>query len=272
MRVFISREKSHPSGRMRKQSLDFLLSGFIFLLFVLSASTGFAGPPFLTDDPDPVPWRHYEAYLFSTVNRGPGSSSWMMPAFEFNVGAAPNLQLHVIMPGMYLTSPRAYGIGDIEVGAKYRFVKETGKQPEVGIFPMIELPTGNGERGLGNGQISARLPIWIQKSCGSWTTYGGGGYEINHAPGMKNSVFVGWLIQRQVTKKLILGAEIYYQQAQSVGGRQVTSADAGGYYSFRENLSLLFMLGRTAIGEQHTVGYIGLYYTWGGKRTHSSNG
>ena len=33
--------------------------------------------------------------------------------------------------------------------------------------------------------------------------------------------------------------------------------------NFKNNLSLLFMLGHTITGERHTVGYLGLYYTWG---------
>jgi hypothetical protein len=53
---------------------------FVFLLVMSSSTAVFAGPPFLTDDPEPVPWRHYEAYLFSTVDRGPGMSSWVLPA------------------------------------------------------------------------------------------------------------------------------------------------------------------------------------------------
>jgi hypothetical protein len=239
----------------------------VLVLLVLGFTTtlAFAGPPFKTDDPEPVPWRHYEAYVFGTVDRGLGVSSWILPAFEFNVGAAPNLQLHFVIPSAYLTPVGDYGIGDVELGAKYRLVHETGTRPEIGVFPLIELPTGNSRLGLGNGQVWARLPVWIQKSHGPWTTYGGVGYQINHAPGMKDSLFAGWLIQRQITKRLVLGTEVYHQQAQSVGARQATFVDPGGYYNFRENLSLLFMLGHTVSGERHTTGYIGLYYTWGGK-------
>jgi hypothetical protein len=42
------------------------------------------------------------------------------------------------------------------------------------MFPLLELPTGNEHRGLGAGHVSAFLPIWVQKSFGEWTTYGGG--------------------------------------------------------------------------------------------------
>jgi hypothetical protein len=113
------------------------------------------------------------------------------------------------------------------------------------------------------------LPVWAQKSFGPWMTYGGGGYQINRAPGMKNSMFAGWLLQRQVTKRLTLGTEIYRQQPQTVGGRQATLIDSGGYCNFREDLSLLFMLGHIVSGERHTVGYLGLYYTWGRDRAGS---
>jgi hypothetical protein len=235
------------------------------LLMLLMCSTAVAGPPFQTDDPEPVPWHHYEAYVFGTFDRSTGSSFLQLPAFEFNMGAAPNLQLHIVVPGVYLTSPRAYGIGDVELGAKYRLVQETTKRPQIGIFPMLEVPSGDSRRGLGNGHVWARLPVWVQKSKGPWTTYGGGGYQINRAPGMKSSEFAGWLVQRQVTKRLMFGAEVYHQGSQTVGSRQSTFTDAGGSYGLRDSLSILFMLGHTVSGERHTVGYLGLYCTWGRK-------
>jgi hypothetical protein len=111
----------------------------------------------------------------------------------------------------------------------------------------------------------ARLPVWAQKSYGSWTTYGGAGYQVNHAPGMKSSVFAGWLLQRQLSRRLTLGAETYFQGPQMRGAQQATFIDGGGYYNFNENFSLLFMLGHTVAGENHTAGYLGLYWTWGRK-------
>ena len=240
------------------------------LMLAFSSRLAFAGPPFLTDDPEPVQFHHYEAYVFSTVDRSNGSTFSQIPAFEFNIGAARNLQLHIIVPGAYLHPDGAYGIGDVELGAKYRFVEEGEHRPQVGAFPTLEVPTGNGRTGLGNGQLWARLPVWAQKSFGPWTTYGGVGYQINHAPGMKNSLFAGWLVQRQLAKRLVLGTEIYHQQADAAGARQTTFIDSGGYCNFRDDISLLFMLGHIVSGERHTVGYLGLYYTWGRDRGGSS--
>lgn len=240
-----------------------VLTSSALILVLLMDPRAFAGPPFQTDDPEPVGFRHYEAYLFGTFDRTGGATFSQVPAVEFNWGAVTNLQIHLIVPGAYLSANGAYGIGDAEFGVKYRFVQESSKCPQVGAFPLIELPTGNSRMGLGNGKVWARLPLWVQKSYGPWTSYGGGGYQINRAPGMKDSLFAGWLLQRQMTKRWTLGAEIYHQESQTVGGRQSTFVDAGGYYNVRQNLSFLFMAGHTVTGERHTVGYLGLYYTWG---------
>ncbi len=241
----------------------------VFLLLCLSTVLAWAGPPFQTDDPEPVPFRQYEAYAFSTWDRAPDSTVIQAPAFEFNVGAAPNLQLHVIVPATYASStgaPSAYGLGDIEVGAKYRFIQEKNGHPQVGTFPLIELPSGDSSRGLGNGQVWARLPLWIQKSSGPWTTYGGLGYNLNTAPGMNSAPYGGWLVQRDLNKRWTLGGEIYGQGALTKGGRSATFLDGGGYYHITEGWQALFMLGHTFAGENHLVGYVGLYYTWGPKQ------
>ena len=73
------------------------MKGFVFLLVTFLILTSiivtpaFAGPAFLTDDPEPVPFKHWEFYLFSTLDATRKSTDGTGPAFEFNVGALPNL-------------------------------------------------------------------------------------------------------------------------------------------------------------------------------------
>jgi len=95
-----------------------------------------------------------------------------------NWGAAPNLQLHLVVPlvtNVATGEPAQHGIGDIELGAKYRFLKETDRRPEIGLFPFVELPSGDAARGLGVGATWDRVPIWLKKSVGDWNVFGGGG-------------------------------------------------------------------------------------------------
>jgi hypothetical protein len=242
-----------------------------FLVLVLWITWAFAeitlaGPPFLTDDPEPVPFKHWEFYLFSTVDATPDSTNGVGPAFEFNVGALPDLQLHLVAPVAY-TAPedeaKAYGVGDIELGLKYRFIQETESHPMVGIFPMLEIPTGDSDRGLGNGKLWGKLPIWLQKSWGPWTSYGGGGYVINPASEARNYFFGGWLLQREFGERLTLGGEVFAQQRSSNDSGSFALLNFGGFFKITEDFSLLFSAGHTFAGDRHTVGYLGLYWTGG---------
>ncbi len=239
-----------------------LAAGASFLAF---STTAFAGPPFLCDDPEPVEYRHWEAYLFGTVDRTTRGTQTQGPAVEVNYGAAPDLQAHVIFPWA-ATFPddgrSASGIGDSEIGLKYRFVHETDRVPQIGLFPMLEVPTGDADRGLGVGRVWARLPVWAQKSWGAWTTYGGGGLAVNTGPGQRNYPFAGWLLQSDLGGGLVLGGELYAQGKTQDGGQATLFANLGGYYNFSEHFSLLFSVGHSLAGEDHLIGYFALYWTW----------
>src|SRR5450631_1594690 len=94
------------------------------------------GPPFQTDDPVPVDLHHYEFYIFCSMDGTPVEIDSAGPAFEFNWGAAPRVQLHGILPlgeivpsnnPIYLpggTGPKAFGLTDMELGVKLAIFKE----------------------------------------------------------------------------------------------------------------------------------------------------
>jgi hypothetical protein len=244
----------------------------VFLMFTsLLAKTMFAGPPFLTDDPEPVPFKNFEIYLFSTVDATRKSTNGTGPAFEFNVGALPNLQVHLILPLAFTApqgGPGAYGLGDMEFGLKYRFIQEADYRPMVGVFPLLEIPTGDANLGLGNGQAWGKLPLWLQKSWEPWTTYGGGGYAIDPAPGQRNYYFGGWLLQRDFGERLTLGGEIFGQGKSSDDTRSFAVFNLGGFFKITPDFQILFSGGHTLAGGEHTIAYLGLYLTGGfGKKT-----
>ena len=210
-----------------------------------------AGPPFRTDDPEPVEYHHYEFYTFSTGTAVRGDTGGVGPAWEFNYGLIPSGQLHIVAP-MAFDSPAGgttqFGYGDTELGFKYRFIAEDtkGARPMVGIFPLLELPTGDESRGLGAGHARLYLPLWVQKSFGDWTTYGGGGYWINHGGGTndRDYWYFGWLLQRKITEKLAIGGELFRQTATTVGGKDSAGFNIGAIYDFDEHDHLLVSVGR----------------------------
>jgi len=225
----------------------------------------FAGPPYITDDPEPVEYEHWEFYLASESMHGPGSWFVNAPEIEINYGILQDVQLHIIMPFAFssqMGNISYYGYSDTELGVKYRFVQETAHRPQIGTFVHVELPTGNKDKGLGSGYAQIFLPIWIQKSFGNWTTYGGGGYWINPGPGNKNWGFIGWLIQRRFNEYITLGAEVFHFTPRQQGGRSETQFNLGSVIDLNNTHHLLLSFGRAIQGTNLFQNYFGYQLTF----------
>jgi hypothetical protein len=48
---------------------------------------------------------------------------------------------------------------------------------------------------IGQGSVQAFPPIWLRKSWGKFTTYGGGGFWYNPGAQSRNWVFAGWQVR-----------------------------------------------------------------------------
>lgn len=238
------------------------------------------GPPYQTDDPVPVDYGHYEFYIFGLTDSTPVVATSSGPAFEFNWGALPRIQLHAVLPfgeSAPSNSPvyapagageSAFGLVDMELGAKIAFIKEGKYMPQIGSFTMFEMPTGNYDKGLGIGKVWYKLPIWLQKNEGKWLFDGGGGYEVVPQDGYRNFAYTGWLIKRELSERLELGAEVFAHGREGEAAPQTqasTMVDVGGYYHFKSNPNrqLLFCYGHSVAGQTENYAYVGLYWTWG---------
>lgn len=227
----------------------------LWLATILGPRFALAGPPFLTDDPDPAEYKHWEVYTFSQATHVRGNTSGAAPSVEGNYGAFPGVHLHVLAPFAFDKTDgdsTRTGLGDMEIGAKCRFVDEHDN--ELGLkaatFPAINISTGDTDRGLGAGHTRFFLPLWLQKSFGEWATYGGGGYWINPGYDNRDYWFFGWEVQRKLTEKLTLGGEVFHQTADEVGGTNATGFDIGIIFDLSDNHHLLFAAGR---GLQHAA-------------------
>lgn len=237
----------------------------LLLWMTISPAEVLAGPPFLTDDPQTVDDQHWEFYLASMDFKTAGGWTGDGPHVEINYGVVPNVQLHLIAPLAY-DAPSVgrahYGYGDTELGVKFRFIQETKSIPQVGIFPLLEVPTGSAKDNLGTGRLHALLPVWLQKTWGPWTAYGGGGYGINPGRGLQNYGFVGMVLQNQVAKPVLIGAEIYHQTAVDVGGRDDTAFNVGTVIDLSDQHHLLFSAGRSINGPTNFQCYVAYQWTF----------
>ena len=238
----------------------------VSVLLMLAASRAPAGPPYVTDDPEPVDFHHWEVYLSSIYQHYTGGSFGTLPHIEVNNGVSPNLQLHIIVPAAFSAvpgGPMLYGLGDTELGAKFRFVQESKNMPMVGVFPLLEVPTGDAGRGLGTGHLQTFLPVWVQKSWGAWTSYGGGGYWINPGAGNRNYWLFGGLIQKDLNKHWTLGIELFDTTSSAVGVGNQFNFNIGGQYNFDDGHHVLFSVGRSISGDTNLMSYVGYQWTFG---------
>src|SRR5262245_18602041 len=226
------------------------LPGISLAALLLLSSSALAGPPFITDDPEPTDYQHWELYVFSQGTHATGEIGGVVPpSCDCNYGALPNVQLH-FQPGMAISRPEGealqWGPGDTEFGIKYRFIEQdiTSWVPSVAVYPLLEAPTGDAARGLGSGRTHAFVTLWVQKDFGDWTTFGGGGYWINPGPGNKNLWFVGWVLERKIIDKLTLGVELFHETPAEIRRHQSTGFNIGGIYDFTDHYHFLFSFGK----------------------------
>jgi hypothetical protein len=248
---------------LKYRILLFLLGLMITALFLaaMDPKCAWAGPPFVTDDPEPVEYKHWEFYVASMYAKDKDERSGTAPHFEINYGVWPNVQLHMIAPFVYV-KPND-GSSQYGFGAKVRLVQETDSIPMVGVFPLIEVPTGDSSRGLGNGRAQIFLPVWIQKSWGPWTTYGGGGYWRNPGAGNKDYWFLGWEGQRDLSEKLTIGAEAFYKTASTEEGTYSLGFNVGAIVNFTDEHHFIFSAGRGLHGENLFSAYAAYLWTFG---------
>lgn len=215
---------------------------------VLFAAPAGAGPPFRTDDPEPVEFGHFETYLFSMGTRTTSASNGILPGLEVDYGAAPNLQLSTTIPLAYTAQeggPNGFALGDVELGAKYRFIgpDEGSWIPQAAFYPTVVVPVGNQKLGFSTGHAQLFLPLWLQKDFGPWTAYGGGGYWINPGAGNRNYGFVGAALWRKVTDRLNLGIEVFHQTSSAATMPASTGVDIGAIYELSETWRVLGAVG-----------------------------
>jgi hypothetical protein len=235
----------------------------VIILILCNIQFIYAGPPFDTDDPETVRFKHWEYYISSINSYQVGVWSGTSPHIELNYGLIPNVQVHLLLPMNYNYSNHNgadFGYADTEFGIKFRFIQETENSPQVGIFPIVEIPTIKNSE-FSDGKAKIYLPVWLQKSWGKLTTYGGGGYWINRGTNNKNWIFSGWEIQYDFSKAVTLGGEIYYHSADTKSTRSETGFNLGGSLNPSEKFHFIFSFGHTFTKDNTFTSYLGLLWT-----------
>lgn len=228
----------------------------LILALLLGAPTcARAGPPFLTDDPEPTETGHWEIYCPLVEGEGRGAEYAGSVGAEINYGPARNVQLTIGLPIAFRhdRTRMEWGAGDVAVSAKLRVVHAENAGLSIAVFPGVNLPTAS--HALGSGKVTGFLPIWGQKDSGSWTIFGGGGYAVQSGDGDRNYWVGSIAISRQFLPPLLVGLEASRQGAGTVGGSASTSLGLGVIYQLKVPFRLLGSGGPTLEGGGGAAGF-----------------
>jgi hypothetical protein len=220
----------------------------VILLGQAVPSIAWAGPPFLTDDPEPTETHHWEIYAPAADAAGRGGDYEGSFGAELNYGAAPDLQITVGLPVAFAHEAGGFqtGRGDLELSVKYRFYHDEDAGLSIAVFPGVSAPTASG--GLGNSKVTALLPIWVQKDIGSWSLFGGGGgYAIHPGTDNQNYWSGGVALAREIKSGFLIGMEVDRQGADTVDADAETSLGLGGIAQLTPTLRLLASAGPTFV-------------------------
>jgi hypothetical protein len=245
------RGKPHTLSRLR----------FVLLLLLLSA-TAKAQQPFVTDDADTTPKKHFHFEFSNELDLLQRSSFPNLKQntadFELDYGLLEGVEIGIESPLLTIfhaadTKPKTVsGIGDTNLSLKYNFLREheNSRMPALAIAFNLELPTGDTKRQLGSGLADYYMNGILQKSVTSKTKLrlNGGilfsGNETTGVIGIKSrgTVFTGGgSLVKQFTPKLQLGLEVAGATSSNLDlGKGQLQTMVGGNYQFRNNASFDF--------------------------------
>ncbi len=242
------------------------VKGFVVALgfgaAIVASAPAAAGPPYLSDDPEPTDVGHWEIYNFAIGAGGPGMAGLAGEAgFDINYGPAKDWQLTAVLPVAF-GAPDAFsdhglraGPGDVELAVKYKFLHQSDATwtPDVAVFPRLFVPTA--DRALGTGRLGLLLPIWAEKDFGPWSVFGGGGYQFNPGQGQRNFWQGGGAISRNFGERFSLGAELFGQTRDTEAGGAYTTLNMAATYRLTRHWSVLTSAG-PAWDRSRTDGYV----------------
>jgi hypothetical protein len=238
---------------------------FAPMAVIAMPASALAGPPYVSDDPQPTDRGRFEIYLFNqhTATRDGGAGAY---GIDFNYGAAPELQLTAVLPLAYerpAGAPHATAVGNVELAAKVRFIHGEDEGWNVALFPRVVLPSAS--RRVGEQHASVLLPLWLERDWGPWSTFGGGGCAIHRGDGDRDFCLVSWALARQILPALQLGVEAFHRTPDSRGARAATGFNVGIHYDLTPNFHVVASAGsgiQNAAATNRTSWYLALLMTY----------
>ena len=238
------------------------------LPFLVTVAPAFAqgGPPYYTNDPGTPGNLNWEINLGYMPFLYSDQSVTHTPDVDINFGIGDRIQLTYENAWLRVQSPSSpakYGMGQSNPGVKWRFYDKGESGLDISVFPQLFLNNPNDavRRGVTSASQSFLLPIEFSKKIGPVDVNYEMGYQFVHKG--PDSGFLGLVVGRDVTRKLELDMEFYYQHTFHPSVNQPT-IDFGARYKLHRPVILLLMAGRSLEAsrsdQSYFLGYFGMQF------------
>ena len=207
---------------------------------------GQGGPPMITDDTETVPKHHFEINTAFTIERGSNGESYGVPLVDFNYGLNKRMQLKAEMPWVLVHNrgeSSINGIGNMNIGVRYRFRDETEKQKiALSIYPAIEfnVEQSSVRRGLVDKGPSFLLPLEWQTAIGKWGINGDVGYRFQRG---RDEAIYGIVVGREINKRVELLGEWHGEGPTNRISEQAEVYNFGTRIGMTKHTTFLFSAG-----------------------------
>ncbi len=227
-----------------------------------------AGPPLITDDPGTPGAGRWEINLAFTAEKLQTETLSETPLLDINYGLGERIQLKYEVPWVHLDEEgdgTKSGIGDSQIGVKYRFLDEGRHGVSMSIYPQFSLdnPTSSDERGLVDPGTEIVLPLQIARTVGPIELNLELGYSLLEHE--EDEWVYGLAAARPHSERFELLGEVHGVATKDFE-EDVLVFNLGGVLRMHENVHLLFSAGRSlresSTTEPELLAYVGLQFAF----------
>lgn len=238
------------------------------LAFTAGRAHAQGGPPLITDDPGTPGDGRWEINLGFTTEKLRSEMLYEAPLLDINYGLGERIQLKYEIPWLILDEEGGgtrSGLGDSEIGVKYRFLDEERHDVSMSIYPQFSFnnPTSSDERDLVDSGTELALPIQIARRAGPVELSLELGYSlIEHE---EDEWSYGLAAAGPLSERFELLGEVHGVATRDFE-EDVLVFNLGGVLRVHENVNLLFSAGRSfresSTTEPELLGYLGLQFNF----------
>jgi len=240
-------------------------------ILIIAGGTAFAGRPLTVDDADPVEQGRFEFELGLVYEHDPVCDAWEFP-FGLTAGILPQLEAGVGFGGLVEERTELgerdheSGIGDLTVGTKWQFLKETGWLPRQALAAAVKFPTADDDKGLGSGKTDYDL-TWIASKMLNEKTglHVNAGYTwVGEPPGenVGDVAHYGLALDYQLTEAVQWVGELFAEKELQGGTQTVVQYTSGFRWSATKSLTLDAAAGSCLRGDEALEFTATLGLTW----------